>query len=86
MPFIRGYLRAQNPEKWPAPPHVRAVGYFFNHQPVLPLSVSVPVFTLVMSMLIWNLSDNLWGWIILLGELDLRVPLSVDSAQEPKRT
>lgn len=66
MPLIRGMLRAYRPEKWPAPPPVKAVGYFFNH-PALPLSVSTPVLTLTMSMLIWDLSDNLWGWIALLA-------------------
>ena len=65
MPFVRGYLRAQNPAKWPAPAQVKVVGYFFNH-PALPLSVTTPLFTLIMSRLIWDLSDNLWGWILLL--------------------
>ncbi len=66
MPVVRGMLRANNPQKWPAPAPVKAVGYFFNH-PALPLSVTTPVFTLIMSMVIWNLSENLWGWIALLA-------------------
>ncbi|MFK7847511.1 MAG: DUF2339 domain-containing protein [Rhodothermales bacterium] len=66
MPVIRGMSRAYNPSKWPAPPPVKAVGYFFNH-PALPLSVSTPLLTLGVSMLIWNLSDSLWGWIALLA-------------------
>lgn len=66
MPVIRGMLRAYNPAKWPAPPPVKAVGYFFNH-PALPLSVSTPLLTMAMSMLIWNFSENLWGWIALLA-------------------
>lgn len=66
MPVIRGMLRAYRPNKWPAPPPVRAVGYFFNH-PALPLSISTPLLTLALSMSIWDLSDNLWGWIVLLA-------------------
>ena len=66
MPFVRGILRASNPYRWPAPPPVKAVGYFFNH-PALPLSVTTPIFTMIMSMLIWDLSENLWGWIFLLA-------------------
>jgi len=64
MPVVRGMLRSKNPSRWPAPPQVKAVGYFLNH-PALPLSVTTPILTLVFSMLIWDLSDNLWGWIIL---------------------
>lgn len=66
MPVLRGILRASNPDKYPAPPHVKAVGYFFNH-PALPLSVTTPLATLITSMSIWDLSDDLWGWIILLS-------------------
>ena len=66
MPVVRGVLRSNNPEKWPAPPPVNAVGYFFNH-PALPLSVTTPLTTLALSILIWNLSSQLWGWIILLS-------------------
>ena len=66
MPIVRGYLRAIKPHKWPAPPPVKAVGYFFNH-PALPLSVTTPIFTLIMSVLIWDFSENLWGWVILLA-------------------
>ncbi|MDZ4699587.1 MAG: DUF2339 domain-containing protein [Rhodothermales bacterium] len=64
MPVVRGILRARYPERYAAPPPVRAVGYFFNH-PALPLSVATPLLTFVFSMLIWDLSDNLWGWIAL---------------------
>ena len=66
MPVIRGMLRAYNPAKWPAPPPVKAVGYFFNH-PALPLSVSTPLLTMALSVPIWDLSENLWGWIALLA-------------------
>lgn len=66
MPVLRGILRASNPDKYPAPPQVKAVGYFFNH-PALPLSVTTPLATLIISMSIWDLSDDLWGWIILLS-------------------
>ncbi|MEZ4701717.1 MAG: DUF2339 domain-containing protein [Rhodothermales bacterium] len=64
MPVVRGVLRARHPEKFAAPPPVRAVGYFFNH-PALPLSVATPLLTFVLGMLIWDLSDTLWGWIAL---------------------
>ncbi len=66
MPVYRGVLGSANPEKWPSPPPVRTVGYFFNH-PALPLSVTTPLTTLVLSMLIWDLPLDLWGWITLLG-------------------
>ncbi len=64
MPVLRGILRARNPDRFVAPPPVRAVGYFFNH-PALPLSVATPLLTFIFSMLIWDLSDTLWGWIAL---------------------
>jgi uncharacterized membrane protein len=66
MPVVRGVLRSHDPNKYAAPPPVRAVGYFFNH-PALPLSVATPLLTFVFSMLIWDLSDTLWGWIALEG-------------------
>ena len=66
MPVIRGILRSNNPEKWPAPPPVRMVGYFFNH-PALPLSILTPLTTLALSILVWDLSDSNWGKIILLS-------------------
>ena len=66
MPVIRGILRSNNPEKWPAPPPVRMVGYFFNH-PALPLSILTPLTTLALSILVWDLTESLWGRIILLS-------------------
>ena len=62
MPVVRGMLRSANPDKWPAPPPAKVVGYFFNH-PALPLSVSTPLLTLILSTFVWNLSDEMWGWI-----------------------
>ena len=64
MPVIRGMKRAENPDRFPAPPPVRMVGYFFNH-PALPLSLSTPLLAFVYSMLVWDLSNTLWGWIML---------------------
>lgn len=64
MPVIRGILRSANPEKWPAPPPIRIVGYFFNH-PALPLSLTTPLTTLFVSILIWDLPDSKWGIITL---------------------
>ena len=66
MPVFRGILRSNNPEKWPAPPPVRMVGYFFNH-PALPLSILTPLTTLALSILVWDLSESQWGRIILLS-------------------
>ena len=64
MPVIRGMKRAANPDKYPAPPPVKIVGYFFNH-PALPLSVTTPLLAIVYSMLVWDISNTLWGWIML---------------------
>ena len=66
MPVARGILRSANPEKWPAPPPIRLVGYFFNH-PALPLSITTPLTTLFVSILIWDLPDSRWGVITLIS-------------------
>ena len=66
MPVGRGILRSADPEKWPAPPPISLVGYFFNH-PALPLSLTTPLTTLFVSILIWDLPDSKWGIITLIG-------------------
>ena len=68
MPVLRGILRSANSEKWPAPPPIRLVGYFFNH-PALPLSITTPLTTLFVSILIWDLQDSNWGIITLVASL-----------------
>lgn len=66
MPVGRGILRSADPGKWPAPPPISLVGYFFNH-PALPLSLTTPLTTLFVSILIWDLPDSKWGIITLIG-------------------
>lgn len=75
LPLLREYVWAQNPLRWhrpsldsgEKPPSQNArVGL---HRHVHLLSVSTPLIALGMSMPIWSLSNQTWGWITLGGAL-----------------
>lgn len=72
LPLIREFVWAKNPTRWlrhslesPTSQNARVVLQRHLHL----LSVSTPLIALWMSMRIWSLSNQTWGWITLGGAL-----------------
>ncbi len=67
LPVMREVLWERNPTRWPRPPldgldrSLRNLGTTHVHT----LSVSTPLIALVMSRLLWSLSLETWGWILM---------------------
>ena len=72
LPLIREVVWVKNPTRWPRPPFIGEK--FISQQAnnildryVHLLSVSTPLIVLGVSMPIWSLSNQTWGWITLGG-------------------
>jgi uncharacterized membrane protein len=75
LPPIREFVLTKNPTRWLRPslnlsknPNSQETRFFLHHHLYL-LSVFTPLIALWMSMLIWSLSSQTWGWITLGGAL-----------------
>jgi uncharacterized membrane protein len=71
LPLMREFVWANNPMRWQRPLLDSAEEFKFEnerdvlHQPMYLLSALTPLITLEMSMHVWSLSNQVWGWIAL---------------------
>lgn len=69
LPLTREIVWAKNPQKWPRPPFDFAEKSISQDTKIIlnrhmhVLTVSTPLIALMISMQIWSLSDESWGWI-----------------------
>ena len=75
LPLVREFVWAKNPERWHRPSvdsseeSTSQNARIVLHRHVHLLSVSTPLVALGMSMPIWSLSNQSWGWITLGGAI-----------------